>query len=122
MGEKLIAEFFEDLPAFADRGFKPEYIVFDKEIASLSTGNTKTTQLSTELFKELDVLGTKSPLLILTYNDFTLKNFSVPPRGLELVSPLGDPRNLGALIRSAAGFSANEIILTKESTHPFLLC
>ncbi len=127
MGEKLIAEFFEDLTGFAQRGFKPEYLIFDKEISPLSLGKTdgdraavKTTQLSIELFKELDVLGTKSPLLILTFKDFQVKNFEVPPQGLELICPLGDPRNLGALIRSAAGFSANQIVLTKESTHPFL--
>ncbi len=127
MGEKLIAEFFDDLTGFAERGFKPEYLIFDKEISPLTIGKTgsdragvKTTQLSIELFKELDVLGTKSPLLILTFNDFSVKNFEVPPQGLELICPLGDPRNLGALIRSAAGFSVNQIVLTKESTHPFL--
>lgn len=131
MGEKLIKEFFDDLAGFAERGFKPEYLIFDKEISAPYAGKasgdrngalfpTKTTQLSSELFKELDVLGTKSPLLILTFNDFTVKDFSLPTQGLELVCPLGDPRNLGALIRSAAGFSVNEIVLTKESTHPFL--
>ena len=127
MGEKLIAEFFDDIAGFTDRGFKPEYLIFDKEISSVNTGkasgdpNTiKTTLLSPELFKELDVLGTKAPLLILAFNDFAVKNLEAPPRGLELICPLGDPRNLGALIRSAAGFSVNEIILTKESTHPFL--
>lgn len=127
MGEKLIAEFFENLKGFAERGFKPEYLIFDKEISPASFGKAgrdraavKTTQLSIDLFKELDVLGTKSPLLILTFNDFPVKNFEVPPQGLELICPLGDPRNLGALIRSAAGFNANQIVLTKESTHPFL--
>lgn len=137
MGEKLVAEFFDDLAGFAARGFKPEYLIFDDEISPPSTGKAstgkastgetrgehfaiRTTQLSPELFKELDVLGTKSPLLILTFNDFAVKDFSLPPKGLELICPLGDPRNLGALIRSAAGFSVNEIILTKESTHPFL--
>lgn len=127
MGEKLIAEFFDDLEGFGKRGFKPEYLIFDDEISPSYTGKTnaerfaiKTTKLSPELFKELDVLGTKSPLLILAFNDFAVRNFELPPQGLELICPLGDPRNLGALIRSAAGFSVNEVVLTKESTHPFL--
>lgn len=127
MGEKLIGEFFDDTAGFAERGFKPEYLIYDKEISPSYAGNSagghldfKTTQLSPELFKELDVLGTKSPLLILTFNNFAVKDFSLPPSGLELICPLGDPRNLGALIRSAAGFSVREVILTKESTHPFL--
>lgn len=114
MGDKLVTEFLKDTPP----GFKAEYILHDAEIPQ--TVSCKKTFLSKELFQELDVLGTHTPMLVVSFTDFADKDFSVQPKGLELICPLGDPRNLGALIRSAVGFGAHEIILTKESTHPFL--
>ncbi len=119
MGGKLVQEFLT-APAL---GFRAEYLVqeyltHDTEI-SFKT-DIKKTFLSKELFKELDVLGTKSPLLILSFADFKEKDFSLTASGLELICPLGDPRNLGALIRSSVGFGVREIVLTKESAHPFL--
>ncbi|AGH95709.1 TrmH family RNA methyltransferase [Pseudobdellovibrio exovorus] len=114
MGAKLIQEFL-DQPV---DGFHIEYLIYDSECPY--DINCKKTQLTKELFQELDVLGTKSALLILSYHDFIEKDFSKEAQGLELICPLGDPRNLGALTRSATGLSAAEIILTKESTHPYL--
>ncbi len=114
MGEKLVSEFLKN-PV---KGFSPEYLLF-KEDTGLKT-SAKKTALSKELFDELDVLGTKFPLLILRYDELTEKDFSKPALGLELVCPLGDPRNLGALMRTAVAFGAGELILTKESAHPFL--
>lgn len=114
MGEKLVKEFLAE-PV---NGFNAEYIIHDQEITLKST--LKKTLLSHELFKELDILGTKSPLLVLSFKDFQEKNFSDTAHRLELICPLGDPRNLGALIRSSVGFGVREIVLTKESTHPFL--
>lgn len=120
MGDKLVTEFLENPELPASRGFKAEYIVHSEEIRLKNPEKIKTTQLSLELFKELDVLGTKSPLVILSFGNFKEKQFTAEACGLELICPLGDPRNLGALIRTAVGFSVNEIVLTKESTHPFL--
>ena len=114
MGEKLVQEFLKSPP----EDFTPDYIVFDRDIPEKT--DIRKTILSPELFKELDVLGTKSPLLILSFKDFVVKDMNLEPKGLELVCPLGDPRNLGALVRSASAFTVREIILTKESTHPFL--
>lgn len=114
MGKKLVDEFLMN----PNPDFKIEYVIFETEL-NLQI-KAKITQLSNELFKELDVLGTRSPLLILSFADFIEKDFSKDPKGLELICPLGDPRNLGALARSAKGFGATELILTKESTHPFL--
>lgn len=114
MGEKLVNEFLKSPPP----GFEPDYMIFDSDITAKI--DIKKTILSSELFKELDVLGTKSPLLVLSFKDFVEKDIQLEPKGLELICPLGDPRNLGALVRSATAFSVREIILTKESTHPFL--
>jgi TrmH family RNA methyltransferase len=114
MGEKLVQEFLKEPVS----GFVPEYLVHDSDITEKTS--VRKTILSRELFKELDVLGTKSPLLILSFKNFVEKDMQLEPRGLELICPLGDPRNLGALVRSATAFGAREVILTKESTHPFL--
>lgn len=78
------------------------------------------TQLSADLFKELDVLNTRSPMLVLSYEDFQEMDFALEPKGLELITPLGDPRNLGAMTRTAVSFGVSQMILTQESTHPFL--
>lgn len=140
MGEKLVKEFLIEMkdgpkssgPAAmdsntsGDAGYKAEYLIFEAGIESevfswaQSKSGLKKTLLSRELFKELDVLGTKAPLLILSFTDFKEKDFSIEPAGLELICPLGDPRNMGALVRTSLGFGIREIILTKESTHPFL--
>src|SRR5438128_207561 len=98
MGEKLVNEFL-DQPA---KGFRAEYLVFDGEITRRTT--VKKTFLSKELFQELDVLGTSSPILIISYIEFPVKDLEQDPKGLEIICPLGDPRNLGALIRTAVGF------------------
>jgi TrmH family RNA methyltransferase len=114
MGEKLVTEFLQD-PV---KGFTPEYLLI-KDETSLKT-NVKKTFLSKELFDELDILGTKAPILVLKYEDFGEKDFNSEPSGLELICPLGDPRNLGALIRTSVAFGARELILTKEAAHPYL--
>lgn len=114
MGEKLVTEFLKS-PV---KGFSAEYLLFKEEVSLKTTA--RKTALSKELFDELDVLGTKFPMLVLSFQDFPEKEFSVAPSGLELICPLGDPRNLGALLRTAVAFGASELVLTKESAHPFL--
>ena len=82
----------------------------------------KTAQLPADLFAQLDVLGTHFNILtieqpeIATINDIDAHK----PRGMEVVLPIGDPGNLGALIRSCEAFSISRVILTKEAAHPFL--
>jgi TrmH family RNA methyltransferase len=80
----------------------------------------KSFYLSSALFKELDVLGTHSSLLVLKQPQIKAWDPVTQLRGLTLLAPLGDPTNLGALMRSAEAFGAGQIILLKESAHPFL--
>ncbi len=76
--------------------------------------------LARPLFEELDIFGTKSPILVMQtplLAELDLK--TEPPQGLEILCALSDPANLGALIRSAAAFGAHRVILLKESASPF---
>jgi TrmH family RNA methyltransferase len=42
-----------------------------------------------------------------------------PPLGLEILCPIGDPGNLGALLRSCRAFGVRTVILLREAVHPF---
>lgn len=116
-GEKLIREFL------AQPHLEIEAEVIGPGLAPV-TGGTKTVMISGALFKELDVLGTHFNILVLKQPvlpilaDVDVKTYH--PKGIEMVVPLGDPGNMGALIRSAEAFAVPRVILTREAAHPFL--
>lgn len=113
-GEKLIHEFLKN----PSPRFKTEFLLFNDEVKVQTAA--KLTKISNDLFKELDVLGTHFNLLVLSTSSLPEKDLNVIPKDLELICPLGDPRNLGSLIRTAVGFGIHTLILTSESAHPFL--
>tara|TARA_R110000824_G_scaffold118960_18_gene272481 strand:- start:3199 stop:4005 length:807 start_codon:yes stop_codon:yes gene_type:complete len=76
-------------------------------------------RVSRSLFDKLDISGTNFPLLVGSVPEMPMADLTLPPQGLELVVALGDPNNLGALMRSAAAFSAKKIILMPDAAHPF---
>lgn len=76
-------------------------------------------RLAGELFNELDVVGTKSPLAVVRTAEI-LPWKPEPPKGLDVVLALSDPHNLGAALRSCEAFSASRVLLTKECASPFL--
>lgn len=76
-------------------------------------------RLSTPLFQSLDHAGTGFPLLVCRVPEMAQADLTRPPQGLELICALGDPANLGALMRSAAAFGVSRLILMAEATHPF---
>jgi len=80
----------------------------------------KIIQLPNAMFKELDVLGTYYNLLVMKLPDFYHGDLNKLPQKAELILPLSDPGNLGAMIRSAVAFGVKKIWLTKEAAHPFL--
>jgi TrmH family RNA methyltransferase len=80
--------------------------------------------LSPTLFAQIDVLGTHFNILVVAQPDIlTLSATDIidyAPKGIELIVPIGDPGNLGALIRSCEAFGVPRVILSREAAHPFL--
>ena len=74
--------------------------------------------LSAELFKILDELGTHFNIVVLKTQP--ILPMIAPTSGLHLICPLGDPINLGACLRSAEAFAVSSVILTLESSSPYL--
>lgn len=90
------------------------------EKMKLPKGNwDKTIVLSDTLFSEVDVCGTGHPLLCTSVPEFSsIKNLK--QNEATLYVGLSDPTNLGALVRTCAAFEWKQIVLLKESAHPFL--
>lgn len=119
MGEKLIGEFLEN------PNFKVKAEIINEELKakafqspSLKGQKISLFKLPKALFNEIDVIGTHSNLLVLepkTPEELT----TTKTQGLEVIAPLGDPTNLGALARSALAFGASKLILTEETVNPY---
>lgn len=75
--------------------------------------------LSNDLFSEMDLFGTKQSLFLIQKPKIETYDQSMTPRGLRLMLPLGEPSNMGALLRNAAAFGVKEVVLLKEACSPF---
>lgn len=118
-GENLIREFLKK------PHLKIHYeLVTAKLKPLLPPGGAPAVQMTPDLFAALDGVGTGFNILVLEQPPLTkldaaaLKNHA--PQGIELVVPVGDPGNLGALIRSSEAFGVRRAILTIDAAHPFL--
>lgn len=119
MGDKLIAEFLEN-PHFK---VKAEIVHEDLKSLTLTAPSLRgqkipVFKLPKVLFNEIDVVGTHYNLLVLEPQEIVPLG-PAKTSGLEVISPLGDPANLGALARSALAFGASKMILTEESCSPY---
>lgn len=120
MGEKLVKEFLSWPDRHPSRKkFSILAEVHPDSTPAITASSIDKFELPHGLFKEIDPIGTDFNLLLLRFNDFEKADFTLSPRNLEILSPLGDPGNMGALIRSALAFGVKKIFLTQESCHPF---
>ncbi len=83
-------------------------------------GDLEWYQLAPELFQTLDAFGTKNPIVLF---DAPTPESWLPEKGMlagcSLLVPFQDPENVGAVIRCAAAFEVDRIILLAESANPF---
>jgi TrmH family RNA methyltransferase len=80
--------------------------------------DVKTFVLSNDLFKEIDIFGTKFPIAVLKTPKIKAFDF-IKTAGITAFIPVGDPSNLGAILRSCNAFSVKNIVLLKEAASPF---
>lgn len=115
-GHKLVPEFLKTHPErfveiLTDDGAKLQDLPLKRSISSY--------EVPKALFKELDIFGTNAPLLVGTAPELPLADFNRPPEGLEVVCALGNPLNLGTLLRSCEAFDVKKVILLSETASPY---
>lgn len=76
-------------------------------------------RLSPELFRELDIFETGQPILVVRVGRFAAWDPKARAEGCTLCIPFQDPANVGAVIRTAAAFGVDRIIILQEAAHPF---
>lgn len=111
MGPKIVEEFY-------DSELLKSILVISEMPHLHPKYKKKIVMLTNELYEELDVFKTNSPILVMDLPKIPVWE-AKPPQGVELFLPVQDPANLGAIVRSAVAFGVKKIILLKESAHPF---
>ncbi len=113
-GQKVSAEI---LAQHSDRIIE---VLASEEFGPKFSSKHPTHLIEKKLFKELDQFNTKSPLLVCKADQIEIWNPDSNPKGLELLCPFGDPRNLGAVMRSALAFGVSKLVLLTEAANPYL--
>ncbi len=90
-----------------------------EEPPPLSLNEINHYQLTPPLFRRLDVFGTREPILVCKVPEIPSVDLTQSPQGLEVICPIGDPGNLGALIRSCWAFGVRSVTILHEAVHPF---
>lgn len=114
-GEKIVRELLPEL--------SPEsFFIFHSEHHDLfdAAEDRQVLVLRKDLYEELDVVGTGAPLVCTEIPEISAWNHASAPQQNELLCALGDPTNLGAVIRSACAFGIRKIVLLEECAHPYL--
>jgi len=76
-------------------------------------------RLHRDLFRQLDIHETGQAMLAVRVPPFRKWEDANWPSGCTLFVPFQDPRNVGAVIRTAAAFRVSRIVVLKEAAHPY---
>lgn len=111
-GRKLVSEFLQSQPE------KIEALITMQDLPKLSSADLPIYHLKKSLFKELDVLGTDQPLLLIQAPEIPTWRSDSPSKGIEVFLALQDPGNLGAALRLCEAFDVKKVVCLKESAYP----
>lgn len=125
-GEKILNDFVSDKLAtrfsvksiLVPKNFSGDKLATLKKNWNLESPGLFFT-LDSLLFKQLDVAGTCFPIFVCERPKDVIAEQLQVPKGLELVLPLTDPANMGALCRTALSFNVNTVILTPGACDPY---
>jgi RNA methyltransferase, TrmH family len=117
-GEKIIGEVLRDALIPLEKAYWV-YCAETHPLFQLKNAPTSLVQMAKPLFKDVDVLGVNSPLLCIPAPALEKWNPDQERTGTEILCALGDPNNLGALLRSAEAFGVTSVVLLTEACHPF---
>ncbi len=115
-GPRQISEVLDSFPE------KCEGIVYsDPETIPEAAGSIQLPcyRLHPDLFRQLDIYETGKALLQVRVAPFDEWREDGSLKGCTLFIPFQDPRNVGAVIRSAAAFGVSGVVVLKEAAHPF---
>lgn len=113
-GQKLVAEALSEFAHLcAELLVLPEH----DRLPAEAPADLPVSVLAPPLFRELDVAGTKSPLLVV--RAAPLEPWAGDVEGAILAVPFQDPDNVGAVLRSAAAFGVQDAVLLQEAASPF---
>lgn len=76
-------------------------------------------RLTSKLFDQLDVFGTGFPLLVVQVPEIKPWSKEVVLDGCSVLLTQQDPKNVGAILRSAAAFGVSHVLLGPGCAHPF---
>jgi tRNA G18 (ribose-2'-O)-methylase SpoU len=120
-GEKIIEELLLEKKVKVSSSIRNPDMELPEKIKTLPY-NPEDIVLSADLFNEINVFGTSSPLVSVPsweFADFCAASSAIS-KGCYVFIPLADPENVGAIIRVAAGVGAKAVVLFKEAASPFL--
>ena len=116
-GQKIIADILRASPELADTWISaPKMAPPPADLPARVVWY----ELSASLFRQLDVAGTDSPLLVVktpALEPWRPEDGFAP--GCNVLVPFQDPENVGAVIRSAVAFGATHVILLAGAAHPY---